>query len=257
MLRCFDALLPLQQQASSPASALNSFTPTCTTHSLIRHAQPRQATTHGATHAAVACAGGGAVVVVAVSSLDLSLLIKPSLLLLLLNRQAGARPSTLPPPNPMASRRPPPPGTTPVQADNKKRLEDLLKRPDNQVCADCPERGTSSLVIYFALRFSLHGRVHGCIACGERRRGVDACDCAPEKMRRVRPHITNPMHLPLTPPSLPPILPPSFTQAPAGPRPRWAPSSASSAVASTATWACTFPLFGPSTWTSGRRSMSR
>lgn len=46
----------------------------------------------------------------------------------------------------MVSRRPAPPGTTPVQADNKRRLEDLLKRPDNQVCADCPERGTPSLV---------------------------------------------------------------------------------------------------------------
>ncbi|GAB5037316.1 Hypothetical protein NocV09_07200040 [Nannochloropsis oceanica] len=41
----------------------------------------------------------------------------------------------------MASRRSPLAGTTTVQADNKKRLENLLKQPDNQVCADCPERG--------------------------------------------------------------------------------------------------------------------
>jgi hypothetical protein len=27
------------------------------------------------------------------------------------------------------------------QGGLKKRLEDLLKQPDNQVCADCPERG--------------------------------------------------------------------------------------------------------------------
>lgn len=33
-------------------------------------------------------------------------------------------------------------GASSLQQENRRRLEELLKLPDNAVCADCPERGT-------------------------------------------------------------------------------------------------------------------
>ena len=47
-----------------------------------------------------------------------------------------------------------------VRAENRRRLEELLKRPDNAVCADCPERGAS-----------IWGKWEGFVSCG-----VDAVD---------------------------------------------------------------------------------
>lgn len=43
---------------------------------------------------------------------------------------------------------------TSAQQANRKRLEELLKLPDNAVCADCPERGRClhAVVPYMLLR---------------------------------------------------------------------------------------------------------